>query len=297
MDGEKAPFLVVAGLSAFAWGMGQFYDRVVTAPIVEYSITDEIRGETPTGAKPLHELVVVVSNLTDDKIFNNITIWVWPSAAEKQEIEATNIVAFEPYVSGSTQISTFPHSISFSIGKFAPGATFRATANVRANRSPSVSFAAESEPVKFVRKGIISYLVRQAQWLIVTAIVAIPILLIIFLVGAPLWPRLKQVVAAFVCCKICRPGRNPEMLRYGIVGPRRLTRMRLLHKLSYVITFCLMPCVASPETLCAENSGIFIIVIDENKAPVQSTVLKGPSTLDVAGTTDINGIFRLDVNW
>ena len=208
MDGEKAPFLLVASLSAFAWGMGQFYDRIVSAPIVEYSITDEVRGGTPSGGKPLHELAVVLSNLTDDKIFNNITIWVWASVAEKQEIGATNIVAIEPYYSGSTQISTFPHSISFSIGKFAPGATFRATANVRADRSASVSFAAESEPVKFVRRGFITFLVRQAQWLIVTAIVAIPILLIIFWGSASLWPRV-QIGTAFVYCKNRRTGRNP----------------------------------------------------------------------------------------
>ena len=66
--------------------------------------------------------------------------------------------------------------------------------------------------------------------------------------------------------------------------------MKFLHELFYVIIFCLMPCVVR-----AENSGIFIVVLDEDKAPVQSTVLKGPSDLQVAGTTDINGILHLEV--
>ena len=61
--------------------------------------------------------------------------------------------------------------------------------------------------------------------------------------------------------------------------------MKFLHELFYVIIFCLMPCVVR-----AENSGIFIVVLDEDKAPVQSN-LKGPSDLEVAGTTDINGIY------
>src|SRR5215831_3913553 len=114
MDSDKAPYIIVLCLSAFAWGIGYFHDKIVTAPVIEYHRADSVTK----GDQSLRTLNLELTNITKEKLFKTITIWIRMDVQKPEDIVQEDIIGRQPYFDGSTTARVYTSSVSFIITKF-----------------------------------------------------------------------------------------------------------------------------------------------------------------------------------
>ena len=200
MDADKAPYFVVLAISAFAWAIGYFYETVITSPIIEFYITPKADPAQPTTTRTTIE----IQNLSSDKVFPAITVWLRPSSGDASQIKIIPTAA--PF-SDLTNISSQAFSLSarVNIKDAQPHETYIAIIDHPTSTRIGISFDSGNTPVRFMQRDVVTTAIRWSQDVMVWTVIAIPVFLLCWLI--------------FLICRAACRRRTRRLTAYPTLDP------------------------------------------------------------------------------
>lgn len=175
----QLPALVSVLLAMCAWSVAHIVDRVLSSPIAEYSVSPA------TGADGTTKLEVKFANLSADKEFRNVTVFL----VRRPEDAALKFVSFNMrprapfYVElQASKPSVNPDSVKVTIASWPPGAEWVLEGSYVGSGIPVVQYHAPDAPIVLRERSLETIIVRN-ELCILISLTVLWALIVVFLLS------------------------------------------------------------------------------------------------------------------
>jgi len=167
---DKIPYLLTVLFLLLGWSVSHIADRLLSAPIVEYSYKESIHGD-------IDNVEYTINNISYDKLYKKIIFSILPSAGTNINIDTVEVKPVPPMVLENEPQFT-NDCINIEIPEFHPGTSIKILFELPKGSKHNLHFSSDNTAIKLVKSCLMTLVVKH-ELTILLAMVALWLILII----------------------------------------------------------------------------------------------------------------------
>jgi hypothetical protein len=148
---DKAPYLVTLVIGALAWALTHAVDRLLSTPMVKYSVQQISSNENKT-------VYLTFKNITRDKTFKKLHLIL--TAPSDGVIAAGAVIPVQPASEGDQPYQVEGRTFEFTFPEFQPGWQIEISVDYTGSSQPSLRLSSPDQTVYAIAPSIQSILVE-----------------------------------------------------------------------------------------------------------------------------------------